>query len=187
MIHIAPAVAIVLFGLALIYRDGALVIVAAIAAVLSIIFDAAARHLGRGGAQICARLAAPLSRLDPLSPAERFIDRSQLLMIWLRYASPHFREPARRGSKHAYPSIRRRHCARHCRRRAFRLRRNDQHHRLALPGDASAAGPDLLRRSRRRHGRTTAASSSSATPGIVAQQLQARGYTAGGQSRRART
>ena len=41
MIHNAPAVAIVLFGLALIYRDGALVIVAAIAAVLAIAFDVA--------------------------------------------------------------------------------------------------------------------------------------------------
>lgn len=41
MIHNAPAVAIVLFGLALIYRDGALVIVAAIAAVLAVAFDAA--------------------------------------------------------------------------------------------------------------------------------------------------
>lgn len=41
MIHNAPAVAIVLFGLGLIYRDGVLVIVAAVAAVLSIVFDAA--------------------------------------------------------------------------------------------------------------------------------------------------
>lgn len=41
MIHNAPAIAIVLFGLALIYRDGVLVIVACIAAVLSVIFDAA--------------------------------------------------------------------------------------------------------------------------------------------------
>jgi hypothetical protein len=41
MIHNAPAVAIVLFGLALIYRDGALVIVAAVAAILAIAFDAA--------------------------------------------------------------------------------------------------------------------------------------------------
>jgi hypothetical protein len=41
MIHNAPAVAIVLFGLALIYRDGALVILGAIAAVLAIAFDAA--------------------------------------------------------------------------------------------------------------------------------------------------
>lgn len=41
MIHNAPAVAIVLFGLALIYRDGALVIVAAVAAVIAIAFDAA--------------------------------------------------------------------------------------------------------------------------------------------------
>ena len=41
MIHNAPAVAIVLFGLGLIYRDGVLVIVAAVAAVLSILFDAA--------------------------------------------------------------------------------------------------------------------------------------------------
>ena len=41
MIHNAPAVAIVLFGLALIYRDGVLVIVAAIAAVLAMAFDAA--------------------------------------------------------------------------------------------------------------------------------------------------
>jgi hypothetical protein len=41
MIHNAPAIAIVLFGLALIYRDGVLVIVAGIAAVLSVLFDAA--------------------------------------------------------------------------------------------------------------------------------------------------
>jgi len=41
LFHVAPAVAIVLFGLALIYRDGALVVVAAAAAVLSLIFDAA--------------------------------------------------------------------------------------------------------------------------------------------------
>lgn len=40
LFHVAPAAAIVLFGLALIYRDGALVIVAAIAAVLSVGFDA---------------------------------------------------------------------------------------------------------------------------------------------------
>jgi hypothetical protein len=41
MIHNAPAIAIVLFGLALLYRDGVLVIVASIAAVLSVLFDAA--------------------------------------------------------------------------------------------------------------------------------------------------
>ena len=41
LFHVAPAVAIVLFGLALIYRDGALVVVAAAAAVLSLVFDAA--------------------------------------------------------------------------------------------------------------------------------------------------
>ena len=40
LFHIAPAVAIVLFGVALIYRDGALVIVASVAAVLSIALDA---------------------------------------------------------------------------------------------------------------------------------------------------
>lgn len=40
LFHIAPAAAIVLFGLALIYRDGILVIGAAIAAVLSIAVDA---------------------------------------------------------------------------------------------------------------------------------------------------
>lgn len=40
LFHVAPAAAIVLFGLALIYRDGALVIAAAIAAVLSILVDA---------------------------------------------------------------------------------------------------------------------------------------------------
>jgi hypothetical protein len=40
LFHIAPAAAIVLFGLALIYRDGALVIAAAIAGVLSIVVDA---------------------------------------------------------------------------------------------------------------------------------------------------
>jgi hypothetical protein len=40
LFHMAPAAAIVLFGLSLIYRDGALVIVAAIAAVLSLVLDA---------------------------------------------------------------------------------------------------------------------------------------------------
>ena len=40
LFHVAPAAAIVLFGLALIYRDGALVIVAGMAAVLSIVVDA---------------------------------------------------------------------------------------------------------------------------------------------------
>jgi hypothetical protein len=40
LFHVAPAVAIIFFGLALIYRDGALVIVAALAAVLSIVIDA---------------------------------------------------------------------------------------------------------------------------------------------------
>jgi len=40
LFHVAPAVAIVLFGLALIYRDGVLVIAATIAAVLSLIVDA---------------------------------------------------------------------------------------------------------------------------------------------------
>jgi hypothetical protein len=39
LFHVAPAAAIALFGLALIYRDGALVIVAAAAAVLSIVVD----------------------------------------------------------------------------------------------------------------------------------------------------
>lgn len=39
LFHVAPAAAIILFGLALIYRDGALVIVAAVAAVLSVIVD----------------------------------------------------------------------------------------------------------------------------------------------------
>jgi hypothetical protein len=39
LFHIAPAAAIVLFGLALIYRDGALVIVAAVAGVMSILLD----------------------------------------------------------------------------------------------------------------------------------------------------
>lgn len=41
LFHMAPAAAILLFGLALIYRDGALVIVAAVAAVLSLAVDAA--------------------------------------------------------------------------------------------------------------------------------------------------
>jgi hypothetical protein len=40
LFHVAPAGAVVLFGLALIYRDGVLVIVAAIAAVLSLVIDA---------------------------------------------------------------------------------------------------------------------------------------------------
>lgn len=39
LFHVAPAAAIVLFGLALIYRDGALVLAAAIAAILSILLD----------------------------------------------------------------------------------------------------------------------------------------------------
>lgn len=41
MIHNAPALAIVLFGLGLIYRDGVMIIVAAIAAALALLFDAA--------------------------------------------------------------------------------------------------------------------------------------------------
>ena len=40
LFHMAPAAAIVLFGLALIYRDGALVIAGALAAVLSLVIDA---------------------------------------------------------------------------------------------------------------------------------------------------
>ena len=40
LFHIAPAGAVVLFGLALIYRDGVLVILAAVAAVLSLVIDA---------------------------------------------------------------------------------------------------------------------------------------------------
>ncbi len=40
LFHVAPAAAIVLFGLALIYRDGALVVVAAVASVLSLVIDA---------------------------------------------------------------------------------------------------------------------------------------------------
>lgn len=40
LFHMAPAAAILLFGLALLYRDGALVIVAGIAAVLSLAVDA---------------------------------------------------------------------------------------------------------------------------------------------------
>lgn len=40
LFHVAPAAAIVVFGLALIYRDGALVIAAVIAAILSVIVDA---------------------------------------------------------------------------------------------------------------------------------------------------
>lgn len=40
LFHVAPAAAIVLFGLALIYRDGALVIAAGVAAILSVILDA---------------------------------------------------------------------------------------------------------------------------------------------------
>jgi hypothetical protein len=40
LFHMAPAAAVVLFGLALIYRDGALLVVAAIAAVASVVIDA---------------------------------------------------------------------------------------------------------------------------------------------------
>lgn len=40
LLHHAPAASVALFGLALIYRDGALVIVAAIASVASVIIDA---------------------------------------------------------------------------------------------------------------------------------------------------
>lgn len=39
LFHVAPAAAIILFGLALIYRDGVLVIVAAVAAILSVVVD----------------------------------------------------------------------------------------------------------------------------------------------------
>lgn len=41
MIHNAPALAIVLFGLGLIYRDGVVIILASIFAILAIVFDAA--------------------------------------------------------------------------------------------------------------------------------------------------
>jgi hypothetical protein len=40
LFHVAPAAAILLFGLALIYRDGGLAIAAAVASVLSIVVDA---------------------------------------------------------------------------------------------------------------------------------------------------
>jgi hypothetical protein len=40
LFHVAPAAAILLFGLALIYRDGALVIAAAAASVLALVIDA---------------------------------------------------------------------------------------------------------------------------------------------------
>lgn len=40
LLHHAPAASIVLFGLALIYRDGALVIVAAVASIVSVFIDA---------------------------------------------------------------------------------------------------------------------------------------------------
>lgn len=40
LFHVAPAGAILLFGLALIYRDGALVIIAAIAAIVALAIDA---------------------------------------------------------------------------------------------------------------------------------------------------
>ena len=52
MIHNAPAVAIVLFGLALIYRDGALVIVAAMAAVLAIDSTRPWSSVERGGSNM---------------------------------------------------------------------------------------------------------------------------------------
>lgn len=39
LFHVAPAAAIVLFGLGLIYRDGALIIVAGVAAILSVVVD----------------------------------------------------------------------------------------------------------------------------------------------------
>jgi hypothetical protein len=40
LFHVAPAAAIVLFGLALIYRDGALVIAAILASIASLVVDA---------------------------------------------------------------------------------------------------------------------------------------------------
>jgi hypothetical protein len=40
LFHVAPATAILLFGLALIYRDGALVVAAGVASVLAIVVDA---------------------------------------------------------------------------------------------------------------------------------------------------
>lgn len=40
LFHMAPAVAIVLFGLSLIYRDGGLVIIAAIASLIALVIDA---------------------------------------------------------------------------------------------------------------------------------------------------
>ena len=67
LFHMAPAAAILLFGLALIYRDGALVIVAAVAAVLSLAVDAAL--VGSG--------VAPLSYLIPGFIARRTTRRRQ--------------------------------------------------------------------------------------------------------------
>ncbi|RST30550.1 exopolysaccharide biosynthesis protein [Sphingomonas ginkgonis] len=46
LFHIAPAAAIALFGLALIYRDGMLIIAAGVAAVLSIVVDAVIAESG---------------------------------------------------------------------------------------------------------------------------------------------
>lgn len=58
LFHVAPAAAIVLFGLALIYRDGALVIAAGVAAVLSIVFDG----LIVGSSVVALKYAASLLR-----------------------------------------------------------------------------------------------------------------------------
>ena len=58
----APAAAIVLFGLALIYRDGALVIVAVIAAILSLVVDALIVGSGVLALSLRALLARALAK-----------------------------------------------------------------------------------------------------------------------------
>ena len=57
------------------------------------------------------------------------------------------------------------------------LRRISQHDSVALSGDAGAAGPDLLRRAWRRAWPTNGGLEFQRYAAIVAQQLQARGYT----------
>ena len=90
LFHVAPAAAIVLFGLALIYRDGALVIVAAAAAVASVIVDALVDRLGRRWRSLISPPGCTASAVVPTRRHTRFIDGSPHLVVYRRSKFPLF-------------------------------------------------------------------------------------------------
>ena len=173
LFHMAPAAAILLFGLALIYRDGVVVIVAAIAAVVSLAVNALLVGSGVAALNYLAGvLAQSLAADSPVGLSARFIDGSPLLVIW----APSVILFAR--SKGVFMRI-----------RQFSAALALGVAALGLSACASSSTPlflatrrCLLRRARPSSScppaawQTTAAWSSSAMPAIVAQQLQARGF-----------